>query len=74
MKLMWFLSGIVQSSAIAGVGLIVWSARDFFKGNYLDGGLREREEQKKIVCVLYLYIRSWAVWSAGGFLLVKCHV
>lgn len=47
MKLMWFLSGIVQSSAIAGVGLIVWSARDFFKGNYLDGGLREREEQEK---------------------------
>lgn len=33
--------------AIAGVGLIVWSARDFFKGNYLDGGLREREEQEK---------------------------
>ena len=56
------------------MGKFILKERDFIKGNYLDGGLREREEQKKIVCVLYLYIRSWAVWSAGGFLLVKCHV
>ena len=38
------------------VGKFIMKERDFIKGNYLDGGLREREEQEKnSVCVIFIY-------------------
>ena len=38
------------------MGKFILKERDFIKGNYLDGGLREREEQEKnSVCVIFIY-------------------